>query len=256
MSLRERALDRAARIVPGQIGAVIDGLRPSLAHGFGGPFNGQERRMEAVREMFATVPFAVVIETGTYRATTTLFLRDLTPAPLATIEASSRYYHYARKRLLGAKDITLIRGESSAVIHSIAVDSKWNRDPAFFYLDAHWGETLPLPAELEEIAGGWRNYAVLIDDFRVPDDPGYAYDNYGEGKALAPAILASLADRSLSIFWPAAPSNSETGARRGCVVIGTTGPVDEGLRSIAGLRLGGTLDDVVDAAARGGAVSR
>lgn len=212
--------------------------------------------MEAVREMFATVPFAVVIETGTYRATTTLFLRDLTSAPIATIEASSRYYHYARRRLNRAKDITLMRGESPVVLREIAADSKWNRNPAFFYLDAHWLEDLPLPAELEEIAGGWRNYAVLIDDFRVPDDPGYAYDNYGEGKALTPAILRSLTDRSMSIFWPAAPSNSETGARRGWVVIGTAGPVEEALRRIAGLRLGGTLGDVADAAAREAAASR
>jgi len=96
VNLAERILERATRAMPGPIGARIDALQPSLSEGFGGPFNGQERRAETVAEMFAAIPFAVVIETGTYRATTTLHLGDLTSAPVATIEANSRYYHYAR----------------------------------------------------------------------------------------------------------------------------------------------------------------
>jgi len=29
----------------------------------------------------------------------------------------------------------------------------------------------------------------MIDDFQVPDDPGYAYDDYGPGKALTPDLV-------------------------------------------------------------------
>ena len=250
MSILARIFERAARMAPGPIGAALDELRPSLAQGFGGPFNGQERRVEAVREMFAAIPFVVVVETGTFRATTTLFLRDLTAVPIATVEVSPRYYYYSRRRLSRARDISLIRGQSPAVLRSIAANPKWNGDPAFFYLDAHWLADLPLVAELTEIAQGWRNYAVLIDDFRVPDDPGYAYDDYGAGKVLEPAVLAALADRSLSVFWPAAHSNSETGARRGWVVLATAGSVADALRRIPGLRLAGTLADVVSGAGR------
>lgn len=59
----------------------------------------------------------------------------------------------------------------------------------FAYLDAHWGEDLPL-AEKLEIVFSWDSDAiVMIDDFQVPDDPGYAYDDYGPGKALTPDLV-------------------------------------------------------------------
>ena len=102
------------------------------------------------------VPFAVVVETGTFRGTTTLLLRKLTTAPIATVEISARYYYYSRRRLSQARDVSLIRGPSPAAIRAMAADVTWNRSPAFFYLDAHWLTELPLVAELIEIERGWR----------------------------------------------------------------------------------------------------
>lgn len=247
-SILDWVLERAARVAPGQLGAALDELRPGLAEALGGPFNGQERRLDAVRDMFAAIPFAVVVETGTFRATTTMLLRDLTAAPIVTVEVNPRYYYYARRRISQAQNISLLRGHSPGVLRSIAADAKWNCGPAFFYLDAHWRADLPLVAELTAIAQGWRSYVVLIDDFRVPDDPGYTYDDYGPGKVLEPAILAPLAKESLSVFWPTAPSNSEAGARRGWVVLATVGPVGDALRRLPGLRLAGSLADVLNGA--------
>jgi hypothetical protein len=195
--------------------------------------------------MFDAVSFAVVVETGTFRGTTTLLLRDLTTAPIATVEISARYYYYARRRLSQAPGVSLIRGPSPAAIRAMAGDAAWNRSPAFFYLDAHWLEELPLVAELTEIERGWRDYAVLIDDFRVPDDPGYAFDDYGPGKVLEPALLAPLAQSRLSVFWPTAPSHIETGARRGWVVLATPGLVADAIAPLQGLRLAGSLRDAV-----------
>lgn len=242
--LRDRFLEYAARITPGPIAAAIDQVRPELAEGFGGPFNGQDRRVEAVREMFSQIHFETIIETGTYRATTTRHLRTLADAPIATVEASSRYYHYARTRLRGLRDVTLIRGNSGLVLRSLATSRPWNRGPAFFYLDAHWHDALPLPDELDAISTGWRDYAVIVDDFRVPDDPGYLYDDYGPGRVLEPPILAPLASRAVVVYWPAAPSATETGARRGWVVLATAGAVDDSLRSIGTLRRAGSVAKV------------
>jgi hypothetical protein len=60
----------------------------------------------------------------------------------------------------------------------------------------------------------------MIDDFQVPSDPGYGYDDYGPEKALVssyiqPAVLA----HELGAFHPCTPSAAETGGRRGCVVL-------------------------------------
>ena len=240
-SLYDRVLDKLSRSSPGLVGGAIDLLRPTLAQGLGGPFNGQERRVEAVRDIFQRVQFRALIETGTYRATTTLFLRALSPAPLVTIEADSRYYHYARMRLR-RRGVTVIRGDSASVLRSLANEPPWNRSPAFFYLDAHWLEALPLPAELEIIAGGWSDFAALIDDFRVPGDAGYGYDDYGPGRALEASILSPLAGKGVVVYWPSAPSEHETGARRGWVVVASAGTVDDSLRVLVTLRRAGSVE--------------
>ena len=245
VALRDRVLEKVAQAVPGQAGAMIDRLRPGLEAGFGGPFNGQERRTEAIREMFESVSFRSVIETGTYRATTTLFLSQLADAPVATIEVNSRYYHYSRRRLENVSNVTLIRGDSAAALRSLAKRSPWTDGPSFFYLDAHWHRHLPLPAELAAILAGWQDFAILIDDFRVPTDPGYAFDDYGPGNSLEPAMLAPHAADPVVIYWPAAPSGRETGARRGWVVLASTGRIDDALRPLVSMRRGGPISSVV-----------
>lgn len=242
-SLYDRVLDKLSRSSPGAVGGAIDLLRPTLAQGLGGPFNGQERRVEAVRDIFDSVQFRAVIETGTYRATTTLFLRALSGAPIVSIEADSRYYHYSRIRLR-RRHVRLIRGDSAKVLRSLANEPPWNRSPAFFYLDAHWLEALPLPSELESIASGWSDFAALIDDFRVPDDPGYGYDNYGPGRSLESSMLGPLAGKHVVVYWPSAPSGDETGARRGWVVLASAGGVDDSLRSLGTLRRAGPVESV------------
>jgi hypothetical protein len=245
LSLYDRILDKLARSVPGPFGGAIDLLRPSLANALGGPLNGQARRAEAVRDIFRLIDFSSIIETGTYRATTTLMLRGLTQAPIATIEADSRNYHYSRLRLLRVPDVKVIEGDSATVLRGLASRQPWNRAPAFFYLDAHWLDALPLPEELRTVTSGWSDFLILIDDFRVPGDAGYGYDDYGPGRVLEPAILVPLAGQPITVYWPAAASRLETGARRGWIVLASAGFVDERLRSLNTLRWGGTVDDAL-----------
>lgn len=61
---------------------------------------------------------------------------------------------------------------------------------------------------------------VMIDDFQVPRDAAYGYDDYGPGKILnadyiAPAVTAY----DLAAFYPATAASAETGVPRGCVVL-------------------------------------
>jgi hypothetical protein len=232
------------------LAALIDRLRPDLADGFGGPFNGQARRIEMVRDMFATVDFRVVVETGTYRATTALFLKELSDSPLATIEAQSRYYHYASRRLRGVPNITLLHSDSPRALRVLAAQRPWNSNPAFFYLDAHWLDSLPLIGELQMISRGWADYAVLVDDFKVPDDPGYAYDDYGPSGVLELPLLEPISTSPVAVYLPAAHSSTETGARRGSVVLATTGSVDDRLQRLASLRRIGLLESTLGGASR------
>jgi hypothetical protein len=61
---------------------------------------------------------------------------------------------------------------------------------------------------------------VVIDDFEVPGDPGYAFDDYGAGKALTSEYISGMIERfKLRAYYPTKPSTCETGAKRGCVVL-------------------------------------
>src|SRR5262249_34750011 len=85
---------------------------------------------------------------------------------------------------------------------------------------AHWNVDLPLAVEVEIICHHCPKALVMIDDFQVPFDAGYGYDDYGPGKVLnAEDIAPVVAAHELAVYYPSTPSAEETGARRGCVVL-------------------------------------
>jgi hypothetical protein len=59
----------------------------------------------------------------------------------------------------------------------------------------------------------------MIDDFAVPGDPQYGFDDYGPGKVLRMEYLLQFANAGLSYFFPSLPADRETGKQRGCVVV-------------------------------------
>lgn len=218
--LAGRAIEKVTSVLPPRIAARIDLLRPGLAKGFG-PFNGQEHRQAILESVIRSYPFDLVIETGTYRGTTTEHLRELTNAPIITIEVSKRYYEYARKRLSEVPDTRVIHGDSPTEIRRVASSPEHDRRAKVFaYLDAHSDNSLPARWEVLELLSGWDSVCVVIDDFKVPGSPGYAYDDYGPGLALDTALLSGLPLAGVSLFFPRIPSEEETGYRRGWVVLG------------------------------------
>jgi hypothetical protein len=55
----------------------------------------------------------------------------------------------------------------------------------------------------------------MIDDFQVPDDNGYGYDDYGVGKALIRGYIAPLASQfDLAEFYPRTPSDTRSEPHR------------------------------------------
>ena len=77
----------------------------------------------------------------------------------------------------------------------------------------------------------------MIDDFQVPDDAGYAYDDYEVGKTLTTEYIAPLVSQfQLAEFYPRTPSTMETGLRRGCVVIVRNSTLIDALSEILLLR--------------------
>ena len=107
----------------------------------------------------------------------------------------------------------------------------------YYFVLMHTGMTfLPLRDELELIFARCRNPVVIIDDFKVPDDPGYGYDNYGPDQALTLEFVAASKLPEFSCFFPSTPSDEETGARRGYVVLTSSESMSLRLRMINLLR--------------------
>lgn len=211
----EKAYRGATKVLPPTVAGQIDLLRPSFAASWGGPLNGQEHRRAIVRALARSVAFDRVLETGTYRGTSTEFFAAVFGTPVDTVEGNLRNFTFSIKRLGSQSQIRVQLGDSRTFLTSLAGTAS---ETVFIYLDAHWEEDLPLREELEIIKATWPRAVVMIDDFQVPGDSGYAYDDYGPGKALVEGYLPAMPGWAL--LYPSLPSAQETGAKRGsCVLV-------------------------------------
>jgi glycosyltransferase involved in cell wall biosynthesis len=196
-------------------------------------FNCQYGRRRLFLLLLEMLSPTALIETGTYRGTTTAFMAQHFTGPIATCEVNPRWFLTAKANLSRFPQIDLQNQDSRDFLRAVLAAS--TAGPLLIYLDAHWSADLPLREELDLILSRGLPAAVIIDDFAVPSDPEYGFDDYGPGKALTVELLASVNPRGASLFFPTLPARDETGARRGCVVIGI-GHVAEVLTGLAELK--------------------
>lgn len=209
---------------------------PEQKKSWGGPFNGQEFRRKIFTELKDVLNFDCIVETGTYKGTTTEYMAKSVDCPIYTVEAMERNYGYASHRLRELENVFLENNDSRTFIKQLATQPELLEKTVLFYLDAHWHDDLPLAEELGLIFNHWEKAIILIDDFQVPDDPGYAYDDYGAGKALTLDYLKIHESQNYQVFFPTLSSEQETGARRGVVVLSNDVELVEQLKKLETLR--------------------
>lgn len=208
------------RVLGEQLTGVLDYVRYA-GHPADGPFNSQPVRQQIFLALMARIKPAAIVETGTFRGTTTQFMAGI-GVPVFTIEASARAFGYARARLWTRRNITMLLGDSRRILENLFAGAlREHRDrTVFFYLDAHWSADLPLAEEVAIVFRRCARAVVMIDDFRVPHDDGYGYDAYGPGGVLETEYIQDIVDTlGLSVFYPSTPSDREGGSRRGSVVL-------------------------------------
>lgn len=191
----------------------------SLGNEFGGPFNGQKFRQQIFSELMDAVHFEAIVETGTFRGVTTSFMATKASAPIFTVESEARFYHFARLNLKRHRNVHVSLADSRAFLNGLIANPKVPKEKVFFYLDAHWNEDLPLHEEVQLIGDNWRDVVIMIDDFQVPDDRDYRFDDYGEGKKLSLDYLGSELLSKWVVYFPAGRGSEDTGIKRGCVVL-------------------------------------
>jgi hypothetical protein len=195
-------------------------FRPELHDPFGGAFNGQRARQAAFLEVIQLLQVNAIIETGTFRGSTTQFIAEHTTEPIWTVEARLRFYHFARLRLARFHHVHISFNDSRTFLQRLAADSTVPKRGVFFYLDAHWYEDLPLRDEIKIVTRHWSEIAIMVDDFQVPNDSDYKFDDYGGDRKLCLQYLGPLSQYGLQAFFPSVSATDETGMRRGSVVLG------------------------------------
>jgi hypothetical protein len=209
---------------------------PEARAPWGGPFNGQLERVAMVRSLLRLAP-DFIVETGTFRGVTTEFLARESACPVVTVEIHERSFGFAQGRLWRLRQVEMIKGDSRSAIQQVAQRPGLANKFPLFYLDAHWGEDLPLAEEIDLAFTHWPRAIILIDDFQVADDSGYLFDDYGSGKALTLDFTARVRElHHLHTFFPATPASQATGHKRGCVVFVKDADLAARVRAIPDLR--------------------
>jgi hypothetical protein len=205
---------------------------------WGGPFNGQVFRRRIYIELTERFNFDGIVETGTFRGTTTEFLAQ-SGLPVYSVEIDPRAHGFASRRLWHCPLVHLFQGNSPDFLGVLATRAECASAHLFFYLDAHVQNAAvyheaPLVEELDIIFRTWPDAVVMVDDFEVPGSD-YSYDDWGSGRTLNVQCLEPLVSLGLVAFFPALEAKRETGCRRGCVVLGREPGVVERLRSVSTL---------------------
>lgn len=182
-------------------------------------FNGQAGRKRIFEALTRELRFDAIVETGSYMGNTAGWMHHVSKLPVRSSEINPRFHLVARKRLEAWPEIRLELGDSVSFLEQLAASPLKDRF-VFFYLDAHWYKSLPLAAELGIIRRAWGRFVIMVDDFEVPGDDGYGFDDYGFGRTLSAGTFGPLFERlGLAVRYPALASGQETGARSGCVVL-------------------------------------
>ncbi len=191
----------------------------SLGTEFGGPFNGQKFRQQIFNDLNREVGFKSIVETGTFRGVTTGFMAEKADIPIYTVESEPRFFHYAKRNLNRFKNVRVFNADSRAFLEALIKDESVFKSNVFFYLDAHWNEDLPLFEEVQLIGDNWDDVVIMIDDFEVPEDGDYKFDDYGSGKKLSLDYLGDELLSNWAVYFPSGRGADDSGIKRGCVVL-------------------------------------
>ena len=182
-------------------------------------FNGQVKRFDFISACLSEGRFTDVIETGTFLGNSTIALASLSESRIHSIEINPRFFRVAKERIdsnYEHLDIKLYQGSSDVVLRQILDELNPDQAVLFLYLDAHWGNKLPLFSEIEALNRWGGKFIAVIDDFEILEDSGYGFDQYGDqvvGRSLIPLT------KQTRLYRLRAPSFQETGSRRGTGIV-------------------------------------
>lgn len=199
-------------------------------------FNDQHGRQAIFNALIGAIDFAAILETGTYLGRTTEYMHTRSDLDVYTTEANPKFYAFSKQRFKSHPRIHLTYSDSREFLKNTIKPLNAQDKPLFFYLDAHWEEDLPLREEVDIIFNLHPRSVILIDDFKVDDDPVYGYDDYGNGKTLHLPYFDPINHHPFRAFFPALPGEEESGAKRGSVTLAMDDDLSNTISTLAELR--------------------
>lgn len=201
--------------------------------------NGSTNRKRIFSELLRLYDFSCIFETGTYLGDSAGYFAQTAGIPVHSAEINPLLCSFARSRLRQVRQVTLHNCDSRVFLKDMAGRSELTDGECFFYLDAHWGSDSPLVEEIALIASHWRRFVVMVDDFQVPGDDGYAFDRCGLFRRMNLALIGGIMRRhNLAAYFPSLPGREDTtpGKPKGFVILSDSGEYGNRMQSMPLLR--------------------
>lgn len=202
-------------------------------------FNGQFSKHRMFSDICNAIQFDRFIETGTNLGETARFLAKCGKQVL-TIEINPEFFATSQSKLKQFDNVEIFLGDSVEVLDQ-QISNKEQDKNLFFYLDAHWYDYIPLHKEIDLVFSRAPNSVVFVDDFKVPDDDGYGFDQYDDVSLDIDYISQKIDKWQLQAFFPAMPSSKDhcwidVIKPRGTVILAKSKKIIEKLSGLKSLR--------------------
>ena len=144
-------------------------------------FHGDEYLLKLANHLAANTK--AFIETGANVGSTLAYVARVHPSlRCLSCEPDSSAHEAAMKNAGKYPNVFLLHGTSQEFISYLDKNEEWVfAEACMFWLDAHgYGFEWPLKKELEFITQKFKTGYILIDDFKVPGQERFGYDQYQE----------------------------------------------------------------------------
>jgi hypothetical protein len=116
------------------------------------------------------------IETGSYLGKTIFFMgKNFKNIKCYSCEINREYYNNAREIVNNLENVSLELKPSPQFLYDL--DKNIFNKKTLFWLDAHWG-TDPIFNEIEFITSNFKEFVIIIDDFKIPNKKKFTNDGY------------------------------------------------------------------------------
>lgn len=120
------------------------------------------------------------VETGTYLGHTAFYVgKRYRSLPVHSCDIDGDFVRFARSKTKRFRHVRIAQMNSPEFLrHLLERRPRLKDSQGTFWIDSHWGSYWPLQDEIRYLLSTLRKGFILIDDFKIPDRPEYAYDRY------------------------------------------------------------------------------